>query len=138
LTNSIFSINIIKKTFDEIGLSFIFTNQLEINPNWIKVHAKQMLCDQFVQRWRGDITNSSRGHFISIHLRPFVPFLCKLYVRLYNLHITWHMLWIIVSVASTIFFHTPTSAQRQSKLFTTMCQPNPTSIQRRPNVSLSY
>jgi hypothetical protein len=54
-TNGLKWIDFIKKTFDEIGLSFIFTNQLEINPNWIKVHAKQILCDQFVQRWRGDI-----------------------------------------------------------------------------------
>ena len=44
------TIDFIKKTFDEIGLSFIFTNLLEINPNWIKVHAKLILCDQFVQR----------------------------------------------------------------------------------------
>ena len=65
-TNGLKWIDFIKKTFDEIGLSFIFTNQLEINPNWIKVHAKQILCDQFVQRWRGDIANSSRGHFYSI------------------------------------------------------------------------
>ena len=32
-----------RKLFDEIGVSFIFINQLEINPNWIKVHAKQIL-----------------------------------------------------------------------------------------------
>jgi hypothetical protein len=44
-TNGLKWIDFIKKTFDEIGLSFIFTNQLEINPNWIKVHAKQILCD---------------------------------------------------------------------------------------------
>jgi hypothetical protein len=37
-TNGLKWIDFIKKTFDEIGLSFIFTNQLEINPNWIKVH----------------------------------------------------------------------------------------------------
>jgi hypothetical protein len=55
-----------RKLFDEIGVSFIFINQLEINPNWIKVHAKQILCDQLVQRWRGDIANSSRGHFYFI------------------------------------------------------------------------
>jgi hypothetical protein len=73
-------IDFIKKTLDEIGLSFIFTNQLEINPNWIKVHAKQLLCEQFVQRWRGDIVNSSRGHFYSIFKQEFCmePYLTRL------------------------------------------------------------
>ena len=65
------TIDFIKKTFDEIGLSFIFTNLLEINPNWIKVHAKLILCEQFVQRWRGDIANSSRGHFYYIFKQEF-------------------------------------------------------------------
>ena len=70
-TNDLKWIDFIKKTLDEIGLSFIFTNQLEINPNLIKVHAKQILCDQFVQRWRGDIANSSRGHFYYIFKQEF-------------------------------------------------------------------
>ena len=79
-TNGLKWIDFIKKTFDEIGLSFIFTNQLEINPNWIKVHAKQILCDQFVQRWRGDIANSSRSHFYSIFKQEFCmePYLTRL------------------------------------------------------------
>ena len=79
-TNDLKWIDFIKKTLDEIGLSFIFTNQLEINPNLIKVHAKQILCDQFVQRWRGDIANSSRGHFYSIFKQEFCmePYLTRL------------------------------------------------------------
>ena len=79
-TNGLKWIDFIKKTFDEISLSFIFTNQLEINPNWIKVHAKQILYDQFVQRWRGDIANSSRGHFYSIFKQELCmePYLTRL------------------------------------------------------------
>ena len=61
-TNGLKWIDFIKKTFDEIGLSFIFTNQLEINPNWIKVHA------------------TSRGHFYSIFKQGFCmePYLTRL------------------------------------------------------------
>ena len=35
--------------FDSIGLRFIFSNQMPVNVNSIKVNIKQILVDQFVQ-----------------------------------------------------------------------------------------
>ena len=40
---------------------------MPVNVNWInKVNIKQILADQFVQNWRSQIENSSRGNFYSI------------------------------------------------------------------------
>ena len=39
----------VENNFDSIGLSFIFSNQMPVNVNWIKVNIKQILVDQFVQ-----------------------------------------------------------------------------------------
>jgi hypothetical protein len=39
----------VENNFDSIGLSFIFSNQMPVNVNWIKVNIKQIYCttDQF-------------------------------------------------------------------------------------------
>ena len=54
----------IKNIFDEIGMSFIFSNQIQVNVNWIKTHVKYRLQDQFMQKWRSQIAESSRGAFL--------------------------------------------------------------------------
>ena len=56
---------------DNIPLSFIFSNQMPVNVNWIKVNIKQILVDQFLQYWRSQIANSSRGNFYSIFKQDF-------------------------------------------------------------------
>ena len=56
----------VENIFDSIGPSFIFSNQISVNVNWIKVNIKQILIDQFVQNWRSQIANSSRGNFYSM------------------------------------------------------------------------
>lgn len=56
----------ISNILSETGLNFVFLNQLPVNPNWIKVNVKQILIDQFIQKWRAGIANSSRGYFYTI------------------------------------------------------------------------
>ena len=59
----------IEKIFDSLGLSFIFRNQMPVNEKWIKGNVKQILVDQFVQNWKSQIVNSSRGNFC---LEPYL------------------------------------------------------------------
>jgi hypothetical protein len=51
----------IQNILDNIGLSFIFRNQIPVNIVLIKAHVKQILIDQFIHNWRSEIGNSSRG-----------------------------------------------------------------------------
>jgi hypothetical protein len=46
-------------------------NQMPVNIIWIKTHVKQILIDQFIQNWRSEIGNSSRGHFYSLFKQEF-------------------------------------------------------------------
>ena len=56
-------INCMKNIFNEIGKSEWFMNQCSaLNINYIK----QILHDQFIQYWYGDIASSSRGEFYSL------------------------------------------------------------------------
>ena len=55
-------------------------NQMSVNIIWIKTHVKQILIDQFIQNWRSEIGNSSRGHFYSLFKQEFCiePYLLRL------------------------------------------------------------
>lgn len=79
----------IQTILDNIGLSFIFRNQIPVNIIWIKTHVKQILIDQFIQNWRSEIGNSSRGHFYSLFKQEFCiePYLLRLEQR-YRIYIT--------------------------------------------------
>ena len=79
----------IQTILDNIGLSFIFRNQIPVNIIWIKPHVKQILIDQFIQNWRSEIGNSSRGHFYSLFKQEFCiePYLLRLEQR-YRIYIT--------------------------------------------------
>ena len=70
----------IQTILDNIGLSFIFRNQILVNIIWIKTHVKQILIDQFIQNWRSEIGNSSRGHLYSLFKQEFCiePYLLRL------------------------------------------------------------
>ena len=46
-------------------------SQMPVNIIWIKTHVKQILIDQFIQNWRSEIGNSSRGHFYSLFKQEF-------------------------------------------------------------------
>jgi hypothetical protein len=42
-------IEFVKSTFDEIGLSFMYSDQQYVSADWLKTYAKQILRDQFIQ-----------------------------------------------------------------------------------------
>lgn len=79
----------IANIFDDTGLSFIFNSQMPVNPIWIKNYVKQIFIDQFIQKWRSDIANSSRGHFYSLFKQDFClePYLLRLQYN-YRCYIT--------------------------------------------------
>lgn len=56
-------LNCIESIFNDVGLSYIFENQI----GFIDVkYITQILHDQFIQKWFSDIENSSRGEFYSL------------------------------------------------------------------------
>ena len=59
-------INYIKSIFDNIGLSYIWANQLPYPPEVIKAFVKQKLTDEFIQSWFSQIEASSRGEFYGL------------------------------------------------------------------------
>ena len=56
-------IEFIKSTFEEIGLNFIFSDQIQVNTDWLKLHVRQILRDQFIQKWHAELETTSRGIF---------------------------------------------------------------------------
>jgi hypothetical protein len=54
-------IEFVKSTFDEIGLSFMYSDQQYASADWLKTYAKQILRDQFIQKWNYVLANTSRG-----------------------------------------------------------------------------
>ena len=57
----------VKEILDNCGFSYIWMNQNNINTKWLSLAIKQNLCDQFQQKWRSDIEDSSKG----VHYRLF-------------------------------------------------------------------
>ena len=55
-------IKYVESIFNDIGMGYIFQNQIGYCNSGL---IKQILSDQFVQKWVGDIENSSRGLFYS-------------------------------------------------------------------------
>jgi hypothetical protein len=53
-------ITCVESIFNEVGLGYIFQNQIGY---FDKNMVKQILRDQFIQKWHSDINNSSRGPF---------------------------------------------------------------------------
>lgn len=67
----------IKSIFDDIGCSEIWNIQGNVNINFLKLLVKQILQDQFIQKWYSDIDASSRGNFyskfkIEFRLEPYL------------------------------------------------------------------
>jgi hypothetical protein len=46
---------------DSCGFSNIWENQGNFNSKWLSLSLKQKLFDQFQQKWRSDMNNSSKG-----------------------------------------------------------------------------
>ena len=74
----------VETIFDEVGMSYIFKNQYAFCD---KIVVKQILCDQFIQKWYSDIQNSSRGLFYSIFKKQFC--LESYLLRLSEFNRTW-------------------------------------------------
>jgi hypothetical protein len=55
-------IKYVESIFNEVGLGYIFQNQVGY---FDKNMVKEILRDQFIQKWHRDINNSSRGQFYS-------------------------------------------------------------------------
>ena len=61
----------VKSILDNTGLSYIWNNQIVLSKMDIKMYVKQILQDQFIQKWYSDIENSSRGQFYMMFKRDF-------------------------------------------------------------------
>jgi hypothetical protein len=71
----------IKSIFDEIGLSFIWNDQIHIKKDLLKSIVKQKLFDQFIQTWFSlSMNNSTRAEFYGSFKNEFKvePYLLRL------------------------------------------------------------
>ena len=64
-------INYVKSIFDNAGLSYLWLQQMYIEPEYLKHILKLNLRDIFIQNWFSQIENSSRGEFYGIFKREF-------------------------------------------------------------------
>lgn len=64
-------ISYLKSIFDETGLSYLWTEQQNVDIDWLKLTVKQRLTDQFYQHWFSQIHNTSRGDFYSLFKKEF-------------------------------------------------------------------
>ena len=74
-------IKYIKSIFDEIGLSFIWNDQIHIKKDLLKSIVKQKLFDQFIQTWFSlSMNNSTRAEFYGSFKNEFKlePYLLRL------------------------------------------------------------
>ena len=55
----------VKSILDEVGLSFIWRDQIPMDRKILKSLISRQLKDQFIQRWFSEMNNSSRGAFYS-------------------------------------------------------------------------
>lgn len=61
-------INFVESIFNETGMSYIFSNQIAF---YDKALLKQVLLDQFIQKWYSELYSTSRGQFYSIFKKDF-------------------------------------------------------------------
>jgi hypothetical protein len=73
-------IKYIKSIFDEIGLSFIWNDQIHIKKDLLKSIVKQKLFDQFIQTWFSQMNNSTRDKLYGSFKNEFKlePYLLRL------------------------------------------------------------
>ena len=56
-------IRFIRNTLNECGLSYIWSQQDSVNPEWLKKRVNQILNDQYYQKWLADIHQSPKCLF---------------------------------------------------------------------------
>jgi hypothetical protein len=54
-------LNFVKNVLDNSGLNNIWLSQGNFNSKWLNENLKRNLKDQFIQKWRSDMENSSKG-----------------------------------------------------------------------------
>jgi hypothetical protein len=59
-------IELVKSTFDEIGLSFMYYDQQYGSADWLKTYVKQILRDQFIQKMEFCSVKYVKGRIISV------------------------------------------------------------------------
>ena len=64
-------ITYVKSLLDGTGLSYVWNNQCILHTNDIKFTVKQILSDQFIQKWHSYIEQASRGEFYSMFKTEF-------------------------------------------------------------------
>ena len=64
-------LNCIKAILDDCGLSYVWISQEMRNKMWLKNYVKQNLKDQFLQRWKSDVENSSKSLCYRIYKTNF-------------------------------------------------------------------
>jgi hypothetical protein len=55
-------LNFVKNVLDNSGLNNIWLSQGNFNSKWLNENLKRNLKDQFIQKWRSDMENSSKGY----------------------------------------------------------------------------
>lgn len=53
----------IKQIFNDIGYTYVFDNEFQMNTSFYKYEIKQRLRDLFIQKWFADTESSSKGQF---------------------------------------------------------------------------
>jgi hypothetical protein len=73
-------IKYIKSFFDEIGLSFIWNDQIHIKKDLLKSIVKEKLFDQLIQTWFSQMNNSTRAELYGSFKNEFKlePYLMRL------------------------------------------------------------
>jgi hypothetical protein len=61
-------IEFVKSTFEEIGLSFMYSDQQYISADWLKMYPKQILRDQFIHKMEFCSGKYVKGIIISVIL----------------------------------------------------------------------
>ena len=64
-------LNCIKVILDDCGLSYVWISQEMRNKMWLENYVKQNLKDQFLQRWKSDVENSSKSLCYRIYKTDF-------------------------------------------------------------------
>ena len=59
-------IEIVISTFDEIGLSFLYSDQQYISADWLNMYAKQIIRDQFIHKMKFCSGKYVKGRILSV------------------------------------------------------------------------
>jgi hypothetical protein len=64
-------LNFVKNVLDNSGLNNIWLSQGNFNSKWLNENLKRNLKDRFIQNWRSDMENSSKGIYYRLFKENF-------------------------------------------------------------------